>query len=52
MKGLLREFALRTLTELQIKLLSIEKFLDRFSEKERNAWYQYKLIESHHPVRK
>lgn len=50
-KGLLREFALRTLSELKEKLLPIEKYLDRFSEAERNAWYQYKLIESHHPVR-
>lgn len=51
-KGLLREFALRTLPELQAKLLPVEKYLDQFPEAKRNAWYQYKLIESHHPVRK
>jgi hypothetical protein len=51
-KGLLREFALRTLPELQATLLPVEKYLDQFPEEKRNAWYQYKLIESHHPVRK
>lgn len=51
-KALLREFALRTLPELQAKLLPIEKYLDQFPEKQRDAWYQYKLIESHHPIQK
>lgn len=49
-KGLLREFALRTLPELQAKLLPVEKYLDQFPEAQRNAWYQYKLIESHQRI--
>lgn len=49
-KGLLREYAVRTIPELQIALLPIEKFLDKYPENQRNAWYQFILIESHHPL--
>lgn len=46
-RGLLREFALRTIPTLHATLLTIEKFLDNFSENHRNAWYQFKLLEAH-----
>jgi plasmid replication initiation protein len=46
-KGLLRQFALQKLTILNNILVTLEKFLESFSESERNAWYQLKLFESH-----
>ncbi len=46
-KGLLREFALRTIPSLHTNIMTIEKFLDQFSENHRNAWYQCKLLEAH-----
>ena len=49
-KGLLREFALRTLSELDLKIVTIEKYLENFTEDERNAWHQFKLIEGHQPI--
>ena len=49
-KALLREYALRMLPGLVEELIPIEKYIERFSEKEKNAWYQFKLIESHHPL--
>jgi hypothetical protein len=49
-KGLLREFAVRTLKVLSEKIIPIERFLENFPEQERNAWHQYKLFETHHPV--
>jgi len=50
-KGLLREFALRTIPALHTRLKTIEKFLDGFSENHRNAWYQIKLLEAHDAVK-
>lgn len=49
-KALLREYALRMIPGLAEELVPIEKYIEEFSEKEKNAWYQYKLIESHHPL--
>lgn len=49
-KALLREYAVHALPELQTEMITIETFLENFSEKQRNAWYQFKLIESHHPL--
>jgi plasmid replication initiation protein len=46
-KALLREFVLRTIPTLHSTLMTIEKFVDQFSENHRNAWYQFKLIEAH-----
>jgi hypothetical protein len=46
-QGLLREYALRTIPALHSTLMTIEKFLDNFSENHRNAWYQCKLLEAH-----
>jgi len=45
-KGLLRQFALQTLTSLRESLMPIERFIERFSDEERMAWHQYKLMES------
>jgi len=45
--GLLREFAIRTLPK--VKVMPIEKYLKRFSEEKRNAWHQFKLVETHIP---
>jgi plasmid replication initiation protein len=44
-KGLFRQFALRTLNALHASLIPIEKFIDQFSLHHREAWYQYKLLE-------
>lgn len=49
-KGLLREFAVRNLPQIQTCLIPIEQFLQRFPENHRNAWHQYKLIQSN-PLR-
>ncbi|MDA8561705.1 replication initiation protein [Gammaproteobacteria bacterium] len=49
-KGLLREFAFRTLPDMQTIVLPIEKFIDRLSEKEKNQWYQFKLLELNDPI--
>ncbi|MBV8801645.1 MAG: replication initiation protein [Gammaproteobacteria bacterium] len=46
-KGLLRQFALQKLTILNNILVTLEKYLETFSEEQRNAWYQLKLFESH-----
>lgn len=50
-KGLLRQFALQSLSDLRNTLQPIEKFIERFSVEERNAWYQFKLVESYQPIR-
>lgn len=44
-KAILRQFALQTIPELYQRLLTIEKFIERFSEKHQEAWYQIKLSE-------
>ncbi len=44
-KALLRQFAMQTLPDLQELLQPIEKFLDQFSKEQKNAWYQFKLVE-------
>ncbi len=49
-KALLREYAVHAVPHLQKQIIPIEKFLEKFPENQRNAWYQFKLIESHHPL--
>lgn len=46
-KGLLRQFALQKLPILNNTLVTLEKYLETLSESDRNAWYQFKLFESH-----
>ena len=43
-KALLREFAIRTLPNLNEVLIPMDKFIEQHSEQHRNAWYQLKLI--------
>jgi plasmid replication initiation protein len=45
-QGLLRQFALQKISGLNETLITIEKFLETFSENHRNAWYQLRLFES------
>jgi plasmid replication initiation protein len=44
-KALLRQFALQQIETLYSRVVPIEKFLENFSEKHQEAWYQVKLSE-------
>lgn len=43
-KGLLRQFALQEIAGMQLEIISIEKFLENFSEQHREAWLEKQLV--------